>query len=143
MRTSDDNPYTPPAAGDSANGSLDSESHRIGVGRCIFLTVMIAVVSSIPLAGLIGMIFRFPIPMSGYASGPSAFVPGMFAAILYGMVGGVAVQALMGCIAGVIVYQAARRRPQRVGTLTLLGGTLSALPGLLLLATLDWIIGPW
>ena len=138
-----ENPYTSPTI--DAPREMLSEGHvaRWGVVRCILLTAIVAVVSSIPLAGFVGLVFRFPVPFAGYASGPQAFLPAMVGAIFYSFLGGVFVQASVGCVGGLIAYLVARRDPQKTSLLVLICGTVSALPGLFLLAILDWIIGPW
>jgi ABC-type Fe3+ transport system permease subunit len=138
-----ENPYTPSLLPSSASSSTSDRPDPIGLARSIWLTVLIAVVSSFPLAGLIALVFRFPVPFVGIVSGPSGFMSAMFAAFVYGMIGGVLVQVVMGCIGGIVAYLLARRNPQQSRMFILLCGIGSALPGLLLLAMLDWIIGPW
>ena len=111
--------------------------------RFLGLTAMTSIVGSIPLAGLVGLVFRFPIPFAGYESGPEAFARSMFAAIFFGVSGGLVVQAVMGFIGGLFAYQLASNRADQANRIIVFCGICAALPRLLVLATLDWIIGPW
>jgi hypothetical protein len=40
----------------------------------------VAIAASFPLAALVALVFRFPIPFGSYMSGPDAVVPALFAA---------------------------------------------------------------
>ena len=99
-----------------------------------------AVIATFPLAALVALVFRFPIPFGSYMSGPSAVVPALFAAGFYGMLGGFVVQALLGGIAGVLASRTGAPDRRRA---VLTYAVLAALPGVLILSILDWIIGPW
>jgi hypothetical protein len=137
------NPYDPPLTACPTKPITVRRSAReqyllwAGVGAGI------AAVGSVPLAGLIGAFFRFPVPMAGYVSGPEGFLWSMVAAIMYGALGGVLVQLVAGSVGGVISYELSRRYGAPPLRFVIVGGLLSALPGLLLLAVLDWFIGPW
>jgi len=102
-----------------------------------------ALAASFPAAGLLAMLFRFPIPFSGYATGISAVIPAMIAVIFYGICGGIVVQAVMGLVAGIWSWRCFRPDQARVNRAVLVVGGLAAFPGLMLLAILDWVIGPW
>jgi hypothetical protein len=106
-------------------------------------SALASALGSIPLAGLIALLFRFPVPFAGIASGPKGMVPAMFGAFFYSLLGGVFVQAAAGGMAGVLAYVIGRRGAPRMNLLTVILGLAGALPGLLVLAVLDWIIGPW
>jgi len=104
----------------------------------------IAVGATFPLAALAALVFRFPIPFGGYMSGPRAVVPALFAAAFYGTIGGFMVQAILGGIAGGLA--AARTVPPEgrpAWKRCALFAGLAAVPGVLLLSILDWLIGPW
>jgi len=100
----------------------------------------IAVIATFPLAALVALVFRFPIPFGTYMSGPGAVVPALFAAAFYGVLGGFLVQAVLGGIAGVMASRTAAPDRRRA---VLIYSVLAALPGVLILSVLDWIIGPW
>jgi hypothetical protein len=73
-------------------------------------------------------------------SGPRAVVPALFGAAFYGVLGGFVVQALLGGIAGVMASRSGAPDRRRA---VLTYSVLAALPGVLVLSVLDWIIGPW
>jgi len=139
----DENPYTSPLAESSHHLQSGGGKSMRSVWRCIWSTTIIGTVSSFPLAGLIGLLFRFPVPFAGYMSGPTAFLPAMVGAFIYAILGGVLVQVVMGVVGGLIAYQVTRHNSERLRSVVLICGMASALPGLLLLSMLDWIIGPW
>ncbi len=113
---------------------------KVGMLHCILRTAVMSVFASFPLAGLMGLLFRFPV-MGGYASGPQHVMICMITTILYGVYGGVLVQAAAGCVGGYFVYRAAGKNPEKRDRLVLVFGILSALPGLVFLATWDWLSG--
>ena len=100
----------------------------------------IAVAATFPLAALVALVFRFPIPFGTYMTGPGAVVPALMAAGFYGVLGGFPVQAILGGIAGVMASRTAAPDRRRA---VLTYSVLAALPGVLILSTLDWVIGPW
>ena len=101
----------------------------VGAGICMAATF--------PLAALTALLFRFPIPFGGYASGIDAVVPALLAIAFYGPLGGFIVQAILGGIAALLAARSTAGRTPFVFA------TAAALPGVLLLSILDWIIGPW
>jgi hypothetical protein len=97
----------------------------------------IAVAATFPLAALTALLFRFPIPFGGYANGVDAVVPALLAVAFYGILGGFIVQAILGGLAGLLAARST------AGRTSFVFATAAALPGVLLLSILDWIIGPW
>ena len=96
-----------------------------------------------PFAGLCALVFRFPVPFAAYESGWSA-VPHAFAAVrLYGALGGFTLLALLGALGGVIAHRMARPDTRRVWQWTISFAAAIAFCAVILLATLDYIIGPW
>lgn len=67
-------------------------------------------------------------------------MPALIAAGVYGVLGGFVVQALLGGIAGVMASRSGAPDRRRA---VLTYSVLAALPGVLVLSVLDWIIGPW
>ena len=109
-----------------------------------FCGTLCSIVGSYPMGALCALLFRFPIPFGGYASGVDAVIPTLLAVTVYGVLfGGFMVQGLLGGLAGLL----ARRRggPDRRHTwrLCALYGLAASLPGVVILAVLDKIIGPW
>jgi hypothetical protein len=103
----------------------------------------VAIAASFPLAALVALVFRFPIPFGSYMSGPDAVVPALFAAGFYLFLGGFAVQAALGAVAGGLAARTATPENPRPWQRCLAFATIAALPGVLTLAVLDWIIGAW
>ena len=108
--------------------------------RYLLAGAAIAVAATFPLAAIVALVFRFPIPFASYMSGPRAVVPALFGAAFYGVIGGFVVQALLGGIAGVMASRSGAPDRRRA---VLTYSVLAALPGVLILSVLDWIIGPW
>ena len=102
-----------------------------------------AVAVTFPLAALVALVFRFPIPFGSYMSGIAAVVPALFAVAFYGIIGGFMVQALLGGLTGGLAASAAIADRRRAWRLCATSATLAALPGVLILSILDWLIGPW
>ena len=103
----------------------------------------VAVTASFPLAAVSAFLFRFPIPFGGYASGPDAVIPALVATLFYGMLGGFAVQAVLGGIAGVIAGHQAGVAVGHAWKRCIGFSIVGALPGVMVLSVLDWLIGPW
>lgn len=57
-----------------------------------------------PCAVLIALLWRFPIPMSGYASGPSAVEPALMAVMIYQLLGGALLLGIFGAVAGIAAH---------------------------------------
>ena len=102
-----------------------------------------AVFASFPLAAICALVFRFPIPLFGYASGFAAMFPAMMAVVFYGVLGGFPLQALLGGIGGVAGARYGRPDESRMRKYSLLVSIFSAVPGIATLALLDYIVGPW
>ena len=105
---------------------------------------------AVPLAVLCGLVYRFPVPMSGYASGADALEGILFAALFYGvLLGGFPFLAVCGAGAGAAV---AWWRTRKGEAAVLPGGDVArglavgvcvAAAAVLLLANLDYLIGSW
>jgi hypothetical protein len=105
---------------------------------------LIGVVGTLPLAALSALVFRFPVPFAGYMSGPEAVRPAVAAALFYGVtLGGFAVQALLGGLGGLAGARRGRPDKKRMWKLSVTGSLLGSAVGVITLAILDWIVGPW
>jgi len=103
----------------------------------------IGVVGSFPLAALSALVFRFPVFMVGYMSGPRAVVPAVLSTFLFGSAGGFAVQILLGGLGGLAGARLGRPDPVRMRWLCFSFSLLGSGIGVAALAILDWVIGPW
>jgi len=95
------------------------------------------------MAALCALVFRFPIPFAGYESGIAAVPRALLAAVFYGVLGGFVVLAVGGYAAGAIAVVKAGNDVTKTFRLTLAYSVLISFAGVLLLAVLDKIIGPW
>lgn len=102
-----------------------------------------AVVLAFPVAGVCALLFRFPVPFSGYASGLDAVPAALLAVVFYGLLGGFPLLFAAGALGGAAAYALARPDAQRARRLTLVSSGLIALVAVGLLAILDKLIGPW
>lgn len=116
-----------------------SGSGRVGRALC---SAAVCILSSYAVAALSAVAFRFPIPFGGYASGLDAARLTPLAVTFYGLLGGFVLQGALGVGATACVC----RRPRRgwcAWPACLWAAVVASVPGVLLLATLDWFIGPW
>ena len=111
--------------------------------KFILAGAAIAVGATFPIAALVALVFRFPIPFGSYMSGIGAVIPALFAAAFYGIIGGFMVQALLGGLGGGLAAAATVVDRRRAWRRCVTFATLAAFPGVLLLSILDWLIGPW
>ena len=102
------------------------------------------ILATIPLVLLCALSIRFPVPFAGYLRGPEAVVPALLSLLFYGVFfGGFIVQGLFGGIGGLAAQRIAGAETRRTWKLCLLFGSLGAVPGVMTLAFLDRMIGPW
>jgi hypothetical protein len=106
----------------------------------ILLSALLTIVMAFPVAGVLALIFRFPVPFGGYVSGVSAVGPAMGGVLLYGLMGGFPLLAVLGGLAGAILARGKDKLPWKWIMLSCL---LIDLVVLFVLAILDIIIGPW
>ena len=109
----------------------------------IVLGIFWAILFAFPLAAVCALIFRFPVPFSGYESGVSAVPRALGAVALYGVVGGFVVLAFVGAISGVLANMLSASKPENAPRLTLILAAAGSAMAVILMAVLDKIIGPW
>jgi len=102
-----------------------------------------AILLAFPFAALCALVFRFPIPFAAYESGWSAVPHAVAAVRFYGALGGFPLLALLGALGGAFAHHMGRAEPQRVWRRTISLAAAVAICAVILLATLDYIIGPW
>jgi hypothetical protein len=104
---------------------------------------LLAVFGAFPAAGLVALVYRFPIPFSGYESGAGAVLPSFVAVLFYGVLGGFPLLAVLGALGGLLACFIGKHDNKRINRLTLAFAILADLLGALTLAVLDKIIGRW
>jgi hypothetical protein len=96
-----------------------------------------------PFAAICALLFRFPIPFASYESGLSAVPHALAAVRFYGSLGGFVLLAVLGSVGGAVAHQLGGGDRRRVWKWTVLLAMVIAFCCVMLLATLDYIIGPW
>ncbi len=117
----------------------------VGGGRrsAVLWGALWAVVLAFPLAAVCALIYRFPIPFGGYATGPTAMLRALGAVVFYGVLGGFPALLVVGGLGGAAAYAIGRPDVRQIRRLTLAFAALIALLDIVLLAILDKVIGPW
>ncbi|ALR10229.1 hypothetical protein [Mycobacteroides saopaulense] len=108
--------------------------------RCAAIGSVSAIALSPMAAVLVAIVYRFPIPLTGYESGLDAAWPAVVGAVFYLVLGGFLVVGGLGAIAG---WAAARLHPDRAVALTMIAAAVIAVLGALSLAVLEYFIGHW
>lgn len=109
----------------------------------VFAGAVISVASAFPTAMLLAYFYRFPIPLAGYQSGMAAVPAAAIAVLIYGIaLGGFPLLAIIGGISGWSAHRRSgepKRRRRWLICLAMSGTFVT----LLILANLDYVIGPW
>ncbi|WP_280262029.1 hypothetical protein [Nocardia wallacei] len=116
-------------------------------GRISWIGPMVGCVAAVltaPLAAaVVASVYRFPVPFGDYAHGLSEAGNAALASVFYLVLGGVPVLAIGGTVAGWLVQRAAGTDSARTGWAGAGAGFGVALLGALVLATLEFFVGPW
>ena len=107
--------------------------------KCPLLSCLLA----FPIAAIIGLVFRFPIPLGGYLSGVDAIVPSMFAVLFYSFFGLLPAVFLCGVVAGAFIPKGRSGSSVIPNRYEFAASSVAALIPLGVLSVLDKIIGPW
>jgi hypothetical protein len=115
-----------------------------GALACAAVGALYAVIGVFPVAALVALVFRFPIPFVGYESGFRAMTMTPRAVLLYGLVGGFYLLAALGAIAGLIVHSGSKagRDRNNHGEILIFAAVID-IAAVLLLSVWDKIYGPW
>ncbi|MHC2066477.1 hypothetical protein ACYFX5_03310 [Bremerella sp. T1] len=133
------NPYQSP----KEKGSEPIETDSLPIGRAVLGGTIWALGSAFPIAALMVTFFRFPIPLGGIVTGPQFIPHAMGAVMFYGIIlGGFFVLVVLGVVAGLMgrMLGSKKRNQSYLGRGLAVAATFTAL---MILATLDWVIGPW
>ena len=105
---------------------------------------IIGIIATVPLVVLCAVAYRFPVPFAGYLSGIGAIIPSLIAVLFYGILfGGFLVQALLGGLGGLLAQHIGGTDKNKIINYCIVFSTIGASFGVLILAILDKIIGPW
>lgn len=128
---------------ESRPGLASRPGHGRGVRSAAWRGALWAVVLAFPLAAICALVFRFPLPFGGYASGPAAMPRALVAVVFYGVLGGFPTLMVAGALGGAAAYALRQPVVARIRRLTVVFAGLIALLGVVLLAVLDKLIGAW
>jgi hypothetical protein len=111
----------------------------------MFMCPILSCLLTFPLAALIGLFFRFPVPFAGYLSRPDAIVPSMVAVLLYSCSWFGVLQAafVLGAIAGAFRPGGAFGNSYIPTKYDFIASSVAALIPILVLSVLDKFVGPW
>lgn len=146
MTSPKNNPYASP---DTTSPDTTSKVRRppvehVSPWKSVLAGATWAVTSAFPIAAMTALLYRFPIPFVGYRSGITAVVPAMIAVLFYGVVfGGLILLGTLGALGGFISAMTLRHERRRCKLTTRAWALVVSAIGVLTLAVLDKIIGPW
>ncbi len=96
----DFNSLPPPESGGPDKHHIANAGSRL---KLALMGSVWSVASTFPIAGLMALVFRFPIPFAGYRSGFAAIQPAILAVLFYGVfVGGFVLVGLLGAVGGFV-----------------------------------------
>ena len=137
------NPYRSPAS-ETERKLIDPLPRSPSPWRWALAGALWSVVSTFPVAAITALLFRFPVPFAGYLSGINAVVPAMIAALFYGVLfGGLLLLGGLRALGGFVAATTMKHDQRRSRLFTLGWSLLVTTTGVLTLAILDKIIGPW
>lgn len=112
------------------------------MSKAILQGAILPIAWAFPLAAVTVALYRFPIPLAGYRSGPDAILPSLIATAMYGGLGGFPLLAAVGSI---VASVAKRRLPSERSACRMVNfsAPLIAAIGVGILANLDYFIGRW
>ena len=111
---------------------------------CAAVGALYAVLGAFPVAALLALVYRFPMPMVGYSSGIVAMMLSPIAVILYGIFGGFLILAVLGAAVGWMAHVRHNRRSyQNKHREILIAVAVIDCAAMTLLAVWDKIYGPW
>ena len=107
--------------------------------RSALIGAVAAVTLSVPAAALVALLYRFPVPFGGYASGFGGIPIAAMAALFYGVTfGGFVIVGVAGALLAALA--AVRGRSARF---IVTQSAVIAVAAALTLAVLELFIGPW
>ncbi len=113
--------------------------------RPIFGGAGVALLLSFPAAAFVGLVWRFPVPLTGYTEGIDALWTAPMAVFFYMAPGGIVVVPIGGAAVTLLAIRIDSDREDGLTSTRLiwLSGGVTALAFALLLAGLEFLIGVW
>ena len=97
-----------------------------------------------PITALTALLFRFPVPFTGYVAGFKAVIPALIALLFYGILfGGFILLVVLGSIGGFVAAVTWKNDQRQSRFAMRMWALFISIVGVLALAVLDKIIGPW
>ncbi len=115
----------------------------MGVIKCAFRGGAWAIGLAFPFAAVCALLYRFPVPFAGYESGLAAMPRASLAVVFYGLLGGFPALFVVGGLGGVAAHAIGNPGMPRIRRLTLACSAMTALLGVIFMAVLDKLIGPY
>ena len=84
------------------------------LSRAVNIGIVCGLVASFPISSLVALFYRFPLPMSTYASGTQAVIPSLVAVIFYGLMGGFVIVGGLGAFGGFIAHKLASPEDNKI-----------------------------
>ena len=134
------NPYASNKLGPSSQNRVGKSGGLKG----LLFGSMCSVLSAFPIAGFVALVYRFPVPLLGYLSGREAVLPAMIGVLVYGvLLGGFVLLGGMGALIAFAVQKCPISNPKHRSWIVAIAAVVGTLGCMMLLSTLDKIIGPW
>lgn len=114
-----------------------------GIMRSVGLGAILTMLAAFPVAAILGLVFRFPVPFNGIEGGISHVLPSLYAVVVYGLMGGFILLAILGAIGGAIAWKVSNGNIKVLNRLLVVFSISIAAVTSFVLSILDWIIGPW
>ena len=102
-----------------------------------------ALAGMFPTAFFLALIWKFPIPFYGMASGFEGAFQTPFAVLFYGILGGFVVVPGLGAIAGALAFRVAHGDVAKSKKLSIIFGVICSIAAGVFIDMLDKIIGKW
>ncbi|PXX71366.1 hypothetical protein DFR70_101788 [Nocardia tenerifensis] len=119
----------------SGTGGIAWKAALVAAGAAIALAP--------PAAALVAVIYRFPVPLSGYVSGFAGAGTAAVASLFYLVLGGAPLLGILAGAAGFAAARSAKGDTRRLWRRTFAAAACVALLSAVALAVLEFFIGPW
>ena len=111
--------------------------------KTVKLGAIASVIGLFPIAFLMALLWRFPLPFAGYQSGLEAAVKSPLAVAFYGIMGGFVLVPALGAMCAALVFKTVNGDQPKARRLTIFLALVIAFVSCLFLSILDHFIGEW